>query len=69
MNNDELFYCIYCGDTMEPPSPELLERFGTEALNCCGYKMAKLDRSNLYKLLKGLDKLKTAIEHEITKDF
>ncbi|MHA2280301.1 MAG: hypothetical protein ACXAC5_05580 [Promethearchaeota archaeon] len=67
--NDPLLACPYCGDTMDMPSPELLERFGQSALECCDFEMIKLDKGNLYKLLKGLDKLKTSIEHEITKDF
>ena len=66
---DPLLACPYCGDTMEMPSEDILERFGRAALDCCEFEMLKLDRSNLYKLLKGLDMLKVAIEHEITKDF
>jgi hypothetical protein len=66
---DPLLACPYCGDTMDMPNEELLERFGQAALNCCEFKMITLDRGNLYKLLKGLDTLKVAIEHEITKDF
>jgi len=67
--NDPLLACPYCGDTMDMPSEDLLERFGHSALECCGFEMIKLDRGNLYKLLKGLDSLKKSIEHEITKDF
>lgn len=66
---DPLLACPYCGDTMDMPNEDILQRFGESALDCCGFRMLKLDRGNLYKLLKGLDALKTAIEHEITKDF
>lgn len=61
--------CCMCGDTMDHPSKELLEKFGQNALECCEHTMVVLDRSNLYKLLKGLDALKRSIEREITKDF
>ena len=69
IKEDTILCCPYCGDTMDMPSPELLEKFGQSALECCNFEMIKLDKSNLYRLLKGLDKLKTSIEHEITKDF
>jgi len=70
MNRDDwLLACMYCGDTMDMPSEELIERFGKAALECCDFKMTKINKSNLYKLLKGLEKLKTSIEYEITKDF
>ena len=66
---DILLGCPYCGDTMDMPNEAVLERFGETALKCCGTKMLELNRSNLYMLLKGLEKLKEAIEYEITKDF
>ena len=66
---DPLLACPYCGDTMDMPNEDILKRFGQKALECCNFDMIKLDRSNLYKLLKGLDTLKTAVGHEITKDF
>lgn len=61
--------CVWCGDIMDMPSEDLLKKFGPTALKCCGFEMVKLSRENLYKLLKGLDKLKAAVENEITKDF
>lgn len=67
--NDQLLACPYCGDTMDHPSEDIIKRFGEAALECCDFKMITLDKSNLYKLLKGLEKLKTSIEYEITKDF
>ena len=66
---DILLACPYCGDTMDMPEDKVIERFGDAVLNCCGSKMLELNRSNLYTLLKGLEKLKEAIEYEITKDF
>lgn len=63
-----LLACPYCGDTMDMPNEDIIKRFGM-ALDCCEFPMVKLDKSNLYKLLKGLDALKTAVEREITKDF
>jgi hypothetical protein len=54
---------------MDMPSEEIINKFGEEALNCCDFKMIALDRSNLYKLLKGLEALNQSIEDEITKDF
>ena len=70
MNNaDILLVCLLCGDTMDHPSEEIVERFGPAALECCGFDMPRVNKGDLYKLLKGLDKLKASIEHEITKDF
>lgn len=70
MNNEDiLLVCLMCGDTMDCPSDEIIEKFGTAALKCCDFDMARVNKENLYKLLKSLDKLKATIEHEITKDF
>lgn len=69
MNENTLLCCLYCGDTMDMPSEEMLERFGHMVLDCCDFEMAKLDKGHLYKILKGIDELKKNIELEITKDF
>lgn len=69
INEDILLACPYCGDTMDMPSEEALERFGRVALECCDFEMIKLHKGHLYKLLKGIEVLKTNIEAEITKDF
>jgi len=66
---DSFLACAYCGELMDMPSEEILEKFGDIALECCDFKMITLNRSNLYKLLKGVEKLKSAIENEIIKDF
>lgn len=69
INEDVLLACPYCGDTMDMPSEEALERFGRGVLECCDLEMIRLHKGHLYKLLKGLEKLKISIEEEITKDF
>lgn len=69
MNENILLACPYCGDTMDMPSEEMLERFGYSVLECCDHDMIKLNRNYLYKILKGMEELKKNIEFEITKDF
>lgn len=66
--NDTMLGCLYCGETMPNPSAEIKEKFGDEAFRCCDRTMTTLDCSNLYKLVKGLETLKTNIEQEIIKD-
>lgn len=68
-NSNTLLGCAYCGDTMDMPSEEMVKKFGAIALNCCETPMIQLNKGNLYRLLKGLDKLKSNVETEITKDF
>lgn len=67
MNNENaLMVCLYCGDTMDKPNKETLKKFKT-ALKCCDHPMSEVDMNEAYKVIKGLEKLRTTIEAEMIK--
>jgi len=63
---DPILICMYCGDLMDYPSEEMIERFGIPP--CCDNDMLCIEKNNLHALLKGIEALKANIENEIIKD-
>ena len=64
-DNNTLMACLYCGDVMQRPSDEMLERFGEDTLSCCDHRMAEIDMNDMYKVVRNLDKLREHIEAEM----
>lgn len=64
---DKRRMCLACGELMNDPTPEQIKKFGSP--ECCGMEMVSVNVSNLHAILKGLDKLKIALEKELIKGF
>lgn len=62
---DPVLICVYCGDLMDYPSEEWIERFGLPP--CCEQDMLQVERNSMFKIIKALDKLKEALEAEILR--
>ena len=62
---DPVMMCIYCGETMDVPNEKQIKIFGFP--NCCEEDMLKIERNKLFKIVKGLDSLKTKLEAEILR--
>lgn len=63
---DPVIICLYCGEKMDW-SDEKEDKWGLP--DCCEFKMLKVEKNNIFKLLAGLDKVKEALEAELVKDF
>lgn len=59
--------CLACGEIMNDPTDDQIKRFGRP--ECCGMEMVAVNISNIHAILKGIDKLKTALEKELIKGF
>jgi hypothetical protein len=63
---DQVWACLLCGELMENLTPRQLKLFGKP--KCCESKMMiPFDRNDLFKIVKGLEVLKTKMEAEIIR--
>jgi len=62
---DPILICLYCGDTMDYPSEEWVEKFGLP--DCCEEAMLQLERNKIFKIHKALGTLKASLEEEMLR--
>lgn len=62
---DGFLICIYCGDTMDAPTPQQEKIFGKAT--CCGYNMLKIERDKMHTIVRAMDKLRSNLESELLK--
>lgn len=65
MEDNTIWACLYCGDTMPKPDPKLVKKLGKKAFRCCDHDMVEVDMNEMYKLIKSLDVLKEKIEAQV----
>lgn len=60
-----MLVCLFCGDTRNSMTKEQIKRFGEPT--CCESRMIEIDETKAHAIIKGLDKVKVALEKEILR--
>ena len=66
MEEERLFFCIYCGEIMPGVSDKAVEMLGNP--QCCDENMIGVDKGRLYAVMKGLESVIEKLEKEIMDD-